>query len=126
MVAGVGFRRDASAAEILAAVRLALDVAGVADKTLDALATAAFKAEEVGAHEAAAHLKIPLIVCAPPEMERVADKTFTRSARVQAAVGVPSVAEAAALAAAGPGSKLLGARVATKTATCAIAIGAGP
>lgn len=126
MVAGVGFRRGASADDILSAVRLALDAAGLAAEQLDALATAAFKAEEGGPGEAAARLKIPLVVCAPSEMERVAEKTLTRSQRVEAAVGVPSVAEAAALAAAGAGGKLLGARVATRIATCAIAIGAGP
>jgi cobalt-precorrin 5A hydrolase len=126
MVAGVGFRRGASVHDILAAVRLALDAAGVAGETLDALATADFKASEAGFREAAARLKLPLVACAPPDLERVAEKTLTRSARVEAAVGVPSVAEATALVAAGPGARLLGARVATRVATCAIAVGAGP
>lgn len=126
MVAGVGFRRGASADEILSAVRLALDAAGLAAEQLDALATAAFKAEESGIRDAAKELGVPLRRCITADLERVADKTFTRSTRVQAAVGVPSVAEAAALAAAGAGGKLLGARVATHKATCAIAIGAGP
>jgi cobalt-precorrin 5A hydrolase len=125
MVAGVGFRRGASAEEILAAVQLAVDAADLAGKSLDALATADFKAEEPGFRDAAGRLKIPLIGCATADLERVAEKTLTRSARVAAAVGVPSVAEAAALVAAGNNAKLLGARVATKTATCAIAIGAG-
>ena len=36
--------------------------------------------------------------------------------------GVPSVSEAAALAAAGPGARLLGPRVAVGPATCALAV----
>ena len=41
------------------------------------------------------------------------------------AKGVPSIAEASALVAAGHGARLLGTRVATSRATCAIAVGDG-
>jgi hypothetical protein len=46
---------------------------------------------------------------------------LTHSSRVEALTGVGSVAEAAALAGAGPGSALLGPRIASARATCAIA-----
>jgi cobalt-precorrin 5A hydrolase len=45
--------------------------------------------------------------------------------RVQALKGVPSIAEASALVAAGHNARLLGARVAAEKATCAIAISEG-
>jgi cobalt-precorrin 5A hydrolase len=48
----------------------------------------------------------------------------THSPRVQAMFGVGSVAEAAALVGAGPGSRLLAPRVATPYAACALAVSA--
>jgi cobalt-precorrin 5A hydrolase len=53
------------------------------------------------------------------------DRTITQSPRVQALRGVGSVAEAAALAAAGPNARLLGPRAvsACGTATAALAEG---
>jgi cobalt-precorrin 5A hydrolase len=45
--------------------------------------------------------------------------------RVQEIKGVPSIAEASALVAAGPNARLLGARVAANKVTCAIAVGEG-
>ena len=50
----------------------------------------------------------------------------TRSERVLAVTGVPSLAEAAALAAAGPDARLLVRRVAVGPATCALAISGEP
>ena len=55
----------------------------------------------------------------------VADQVLTRSPRVQAIKGVPSIAEASALVAAGRNARLLGARVSANKVTCAIAIGEG-
>jgi cobalt-precorrin 5A hydrolase len=46
----------------------------------------------------------------------------TRSLRVLALTGLPSVAEAAALAAAGPRARLIVPRVSAATATCALAV----
>jgi len=50
-----------------------------------------------------------------------ADRVRTAAPRAQAEFDVPSVAEAAALAGAGPGSVLLVTRIAEGGATCAIA-----
>ena len=60
--------------------------------------------------------------CRKPSSKRRARACTTRSERVLAITGVPSVAEAAALAAAGPGARLLVPRVAVGPATCALAI----
>ncbi|MFD2180660.1 cobalamin biosynthesis protein [Rhodoplanes azumiensis] len=125
-VAGVGFRKGTSAADIVQAVQLATKAYGVDIGSLTALATAAFKADEAGVRAAAATLGVPLFACTPAELDRVGDRVLTRSGRVEAAVGVASVAEAAALAAAGRNATLLGPRVATARATCALAIGDGP
>jgi cobalt-precorrin 5A hydrolase len=54
-------------------------------------------------------------------MKAASDRTETRSARVLALMGVPTVAEAAALAAAGPAARLLGPRLVVGAATCALA-----
>jgi cobalt-precorrin 5A hydrolase len=56
------------------------------------------------------------------DLEAAGARVVTRSERVLALMGVPSVAEAAALAAAGPASRLLGSRVAVGPATCALAV----
>lgn len=127
MVAGVGCRRGVSAEEIEAAIRVALARLAAAGETqtpcLGALATLAEKAGEPGLGEAARRLAVPLIACSPEEIRRVSDRVVTRSARVEAAVGVPSVAEAAALVAAGVGARLRVARVTAARVTCAIAEG---
>lgn len=63
----------------------------------------------------------------PPEA-LAAQVTLTQSAASQAARGTGSVAEAAALAAAGPGARLIAVRVVSEDgcATCALAKGATP
>ena len=62
------------------------------------------------------------VVVPQADLEAAGARVVTRSERVLALMGVPSVAEAAALAAAGPASRLLGPRVAVGPATCALAI----
>jgi cobalt-precorrin 5A hydrolase len=58
-----------------------------------------------------------------PELElaTASDRVETHSERVAALAGVGSVAEAAALAAAGPASKLIVPRLIVGAATCALA-----
>jgi cobalt-precorrin 5A hydrolase len=55
------------------------------------------------------------------ELEAAGARTVTRSDRVIALMGVPSAAEAAALAAAGPAGRLIAPRTAVGPATCALA-----
>jgi cobalt-precorrin 5A hydrolase len=54
-------------------------------------------------------------------LEAASSRTQSSSPRVKALMGVPSVAEAAALAAAGPKSTLVLPRIAVGPVTCAIA-----
>jgi len=120
IVAGVGCRRGASAAEIEAALTTALADAGLASRQLGALATAEFKRDEPGIVAAAQARSVPLILVAQRDLERAAGLA-THSRRVVALTGVGSVAEAAALAAGGPEARLIVRRVVVGPATCALA-----
>lgn len=126
IVAGVGCRRGAPWRDIEALVLAALAAHGLARADLDALATETSKGGEPGIVETARRLSVALVSCAAPELNRVASAVLTPSARAQAVKGVPAVAEAAALVAAGRDARLLGPRIASGAATCAIAMGAGP
>jgi cobalt-precorrin 5A hydrolase len=127
IVAGVGCRRGAPAPDIEAAIRAALERAGIAPHALDCIATMATKESEAGIAAAAAKLGVTVVLVPDTELQAAGERTETRSDRVLALTGVPSVAEAAALAAAGPAARLLGPRLVIGAATCALAAsGAAP
>jgi len=116
IVAGFGFRGGAggdSGAGALAAT----------GRTPQALAAPMDKAPALAA--LAATLGVPVIGVAPEALAAV--RVLTDSPASRAARGTGSVAEASALAAAGPGARLLGPRVvsADRMATCALAEGDG-
>lgn len=125
IVAGVGCRRDTSADEIERVVRMALGMFDLAVERLDAIATESEKATEPAFPEAARRLSVKLIACTAYDLDKVAGRVLTRSKLVLEAKGLPSIAEASALVVAGREGRLLGTRVATERATCAIAIGEG-
>lgn len=76
----------------------------------------------IGAFYDAAALGVPLVLVPRAELEAAGARVQTRSERVLEMTGVPSVAEAAALAAAGPQARLIVPRIAARTATCALAV----
>ena len=117
IVAGFGFRPGAT----LAALQDALARAGGTDGVTH-LATLAVKA--VGLEPLAQALELPVVALAPEALHGV--PTLTRSGRVEEMFGTGSLAEAAALAAAGQGARLRGPRAvsADGMATAAIAEGA--
>ena len=121
IVAGVGCRRGASAAEIEAAISAAVAQAGFAPAAIDALATSAAKRDETGIAAAAAALGVRLVLVPQRELETAGSRVVTRSQRVAALTGVPSLAEAAALAAGGAAARLIVPRVVVGAATCALA-----
>jgi cobalt-precorrin 5A hydrolase len=125
IVAGIGFRRGASADEIERVIRLALSRFELPVEQLAAIATEAEKAVEPGPPEAARRLAVPLVACAASELAGVADRVVTASKHVLEAKGLPSIAEASALVAAGRNARLLGERIANERAVCAIATGDG-
>ena len=116
IVAGFGFRAETSLVALQDALARAGGAAGVTH-----LATVAAKAE--GLAGLAAALGLPVVAVAAEVLSGQA--VITRSGRVEALHGTGSVAEAAALAAAGLGARLRGPRVvsADGTATAAIAEG---
>lgn len=126
IAAGIGCRRGTPAEEIEALVRQALAAHAPEVATPDVLATAADKAAEAGIGDAARRFGIPLVSFDREMLAARSDAVLTRSPRVEALIGVPAVAEAAALVAAGFGARLLGPRLASARATCALAIGDGP
>lgn len=114
IVAGFGFRRSAG----LGSLRAALAATGHAGD-VDLLATA--EGKEAGLLPFGRALGVPVRAIAHDAL--AAQKTTSSSKASRAAYGAGSVAEAAALAAAGPGATLLGARAVSpdRKATCAIA-----
>jgi cobalt-precorrin 5A hydrolase len=125
IVAGIGCRRGAPAPDIEAAIRAALARAGLEAKALDAIATIAAKQGEAGIEMAAAKLGLGVVWVPEAELHKAAPRTLSRSERVLALLGVPSVAEAAALAAAGPASRLVAPRLIVGAVTCALAASDG-
>jgi cobalt-precorrin 5A hydrolase len=121
--AGLGARRGVAAQVIVDLVR---DVAARHGAPLSrvTLYTLESKAGEAGLQEAAQTLGVELVFLPLEALKARKGAAATHSPRVQAMFGVGSVAEAAALVGAGPGSRLLAPRVATPYAACALAISA--
>jgi cobalt-precorrin 5A hydrolase len=121
IVAGIGCRKGASATDISAVIAHALARAGLASHALDLVAAPESKADEQGVSAAAAALGVPLVLVPSADLQAAGGRTQTRSDRVLALMGVPSVAEAAALAASGPAARLILPRITLGVATCALA-----
>ncbi|MDB5414725.1 MAG: cobalamin biosynthesis protein CbiG [Rubritepida sp.] len=116
LVAGIGCRRGAPAEAVAAALALALHETGRARQEVTLMATIAHKRDEPAIIEAARALGIELAI-----VDGASQPVLTESAASRAATGLGSVAEASALAAAGPGARLLAQRSTSGGATCALA-----
>jgi cobalt-precorrin 5A hydrolase len=121
IAAGIGCKRGAPASDIKAAIGAALAHARIGADALDVIATIEAKSAETGIRAAVETFGVSLVVV--PELELIAanGRVETHSERATALAGVGSVAEAAALAAAGPASKLIVPRLIVGVATCALA-----
>ncbi|GGW73388.1 precorrin-3B C(17)-methyltransferase [Streptomyces lucensis JCM 4490] len=95
LVVGVGASKGAPAEEVLALVEEALREAGLSQRSVAELATVDAKAGEPGIVEAAGRLGVPLVTYSAAELAAV--DVPNPSGAPLAAVGTPSVAEAAAL-----------------------------
>ncbi|MDN3272726.1 cobalamin biosynthesis protein [Frankia sp. RB7] len=120
-VAGLGFKRDVT----LDSLREALAAAG-GPAGLSAVATVSDKAEAEALKQLARECGVP--IRAVPANVLAGIDTPTQSTLVAEKFGTGSVAEAAALAAAGPRARLIATRAISqdRTATAAIAEGDGP
>jgi cobalt-precorrin 5A hydrolase len=121
IVAGIGCKRGAAAHDVEAALRAALAHAGITAGALGAIATIVGKNSEPGIVTVAKKFGVRVVSLSPSELKVVSDCAMTRSPRVLALKDVPSVAETAALAAAGPAARLVAPRRSAGGATCALA-----
>ena len=117
--AGIGCRRDTGAADIIAVLRDAEARAGIG---ATALAAPAFKSGEAGLLGAASTLGLSLVLLDDDQLASVQPSCPTRSVVAARCTGHASIAEASAMAAAGLGGRLVLARIAHATATCALAV----
>jgi len=123
LVVGVGASKGAPVEEVLGLVEDALREAGLSAASVAELATVDAKAGEPGLVEAARRLGVPLVTHPAEELARVT--VPNPSDAPLAAVGTPSVAEAAALVGGGellvPKRKSAGSVDSPAMATCAVA-----
>ncbi|RDJ25135.1 precorrin methylase [Bosea caraganae] len=121
VVAGIGLRPGTSEADILACLDGALAAANISAETVRRFATLASRLREPGIVAAAQARNAELVAIPDEALKGFEASCATRSTRIAALYGVGSVAEAAALAAAGPGAELIQPRIATARVTCALA-----
>lgn len=121
LAVGVGCERGAEAAEIEALIRNTLAEAGLALEAVAALVSVDLKADEAGLQAAALALGLPLRVFDPATLEAETPRLANPSELVFREIGCHGVAEAAALAAAGEGGRLIVAKHKSRRATCAVA-----
>ncbi|MEU7819644.1 precorrin-3B C(17)-methyltransferase [Catellatospora sp. NPDC049133] len=122
LVLGIGASRGVSGGEIADLVARVLADAGLAGESVCAVATADVKADEAGLLAYAAGRGLPLVTFPAAALAQVT--VPNPSEVVRAAVGTPSVAEAAALLAAGArgrGAELVAGKTASAMATVAVA-----
>lgn len=121
---GIGCKRGTRKEVIMLLIRdtLARESLPVHNATLF---TSDGKKDEAGLIAAAEALNLPLRFLPLEDLRAVADKITSHSNAAQNALGIPSVAEASALAGAGKGAHLLVPRIKGEGVTCAIAEGDG-
>ena len=118
---GVGCRAGVAGEAIAALARRALADTG-APQGERRMFTLAAKCEEPGLIEAARLIGVALTPLPLEALQAQAERILTPSAAAQSRFGAPNIAEAAALAGAGEGGRLLGPRIAADGATCAVAL----
>jgi cobalt-precorrin 5A hydrolase/precorrin-3B C17-methyltransferase len=121
LAVGIGCERDAPADEVLALVREVLEGAGLAAGAVACVASLMLKADEPAVHAAAAELGVPARFFTAAELEAETPRLANPSDLVFREVRCHGVAEAAALAAAGPAAELVVVTTRSARATCAVA-----
>ena len=118
---GMGCENGAPVEDLLALAARAMDQAGVTPGALLALASIDGRIGEPALLAVAAHYDLPVRFYDAPSLERETPRLKNPSELVFARVGCHGVAEAAALAAAGPRSQLILPKIKSAFATAAIA-----
>jgi cobalt-precorrin 5A hydrolase len=122
---GVGCRSGVSGEAVAALARRALVEFDAAEGERR-MFTLAAKVREPGLIEGARLIGATLTGLPLETLAAEADRILTPSEIVRARFGAPAIAEAAALAGAGAGARLLGPRLAADGATCAVALPGEP
>lgn len=121
ITAGIGLRPGTSEADIEACLTQTLAAAGLPADAIRRLATLASRCDEPGLAAVALAHDLTLVAIPDEALAGFEAACATRSTRISGLYGVGSVAEAAALAASGPGATLIQPRIATARVTCALA-----
>jgi cobalt-precorrin 5A hydrolase/precorrin-3B C17-methyltransferase len=121
LAVGVGCERGCDPAEVEALIEATLAAGGLAASAVACLASIDVKMDEAAIARAAAGLGRPLRFFTAAELEAETPRLATPSDVVFREVGCHGVAEAAALAAAGPAATLAVAKRKSARATCAVA-----
>lgn len=125
-VAGLGCRRGCSRIELEALLHRALREHGLAIAALSCLASSERKTDEPGLHELAAHLQLPLALLSAAQLAPYDASLSEASPLSKMLTGSAGLAEASALAHAETLShgkaQLLGSKLRSANATCAIAV----
>ena len=118
---GLGCERDTAPGELCALARRALKAAGLAREAVACVASLDLKMDEQAVLAVADDLGVPPRFFDAETLERETPRLITPSDAVFAAVGCHGVAEAAALACAGPEGTLVVSKTRSARSTCAVA-----
>jgi cobalt-precorrin 5A hydrolase/precorrin-3B C17-methyltransferase len=121
LVLGLGCERGTPAAELVALAVSALSRVNADPFDIAVIATLDSRADEAAIRAVAAHFSVPLVTFPAARLEAETPRLATPSAVVFAHTGCHGVAEAAALAEAGPSGRLALAKTKSAHATVAIA-----
>jgi cobalt-precorrin 5A hydrolase len=119
IAAGIGTRSIVTVEQVDAAIAAALLRSSIA--RISMIAVPSLKGSISALRDAAAARQVPLLLISQLAMEAASPRTLTRSELSMALMNVPSVAEAVALAAAGPNGRLIAPRLIMGPVTCALA-----
>ncbi len=123
---GVGCERDVPAEELQLLVAETLAEAGLAAPAIACVVSVALKAAEPAIHTLAAGLGVPARFFEREALAAETPRLATPSDVVAAELGIPGVAEAAALAAVGPIGRLIVPKRKSRRCTCAVALATTP
>ncbi len=121
LAVGVGTERGAPPEKVIAFVRATLVDAGLAERAVAGMYSIDLKLDEPAVHAVAAALKVPARFFTAERLEQETPRLANPSETVYRAVGAHGVAEAAALAAAGPEAHLVVKKQRGAQATVAVA-----
>ncbi len=121
LTVGVGCERGCEPDEVADLVRTTLQTNNLSEASVACFATVDLKEDELAISQLG-----DVRYFTTAELNNMSGKVARPSAVVMAEIGTPSVAEAAALAAAGDGAELIVLKQKSKRATCAVAMSPAP